>query len=173
MSGWFIFIFIVIIVLLYIVVLIRNFQAKERASNERLDNQLAILNAGITEMAQENGTTHTMPFTPDIQKLWGYPPEKEKIIQKVVHDEQENKDWNCAIHIHEAAEQYLGTELFLSLENRVATLPGIENCLHQDQEVFLIGSDMYTPEILTELFWREFMHAAEIAHLQQLNQSGK
>jgi len=102
---------------------------------------------------------------PNFNKVWEYPPSKEIVIEEVVHGELVPQDWDYAIHLHEATEQYLGTELFISLEKRVASIPGIDSCLHKDREVFLISSKNYPSEILTELFWREFLHAAEIAHI--------
>ncbi len=169
MSGWLILILVFGGAALYLIILVRNYQAKERASNDRLDTHLTLLSSGFEKLAKEN----TSEITPsdkidiaNIKELWGYPPPKEIVIEEVVHGEQVPQDWDFAIHLHEASEQYLGIELFVSLENRVASIPGVDRCLHEDREVFLISSKNYQPDIMAELFWREFLHAAEIAHIQ-------
>ncbi len=169
MSGWLILILVFGGVALYLIILVRNYQAKERASNDRLDTNLTLLSSGFEKLAKENtsgNTTSDKVDIPNIKELWGYPPPKEIVIEEVVHGEQVPQDWDFAIHLHEAAEQYLGAELFVSLENRVASIPGVDSCHHEDREVFLIASKIYQPDIMTEMFWREFLHAAEIAHIQ-------
>ncbi len=169
MSGWLILILVFGGVALYLIILVKNYQAKERASNDRLDTRLTLLSSGFEKLAKENtseNTTSDNVDIPNIKELWGYPPPKETVIEAVVHGEQVPQDWDFAIHLHEAAEQYLGTDLFVSLETRVASIPGVDSCLHEDREIFLISSRNYQPDIMTELFWREFLHAAEIAHIQ-------
>lgn len=167
MSGWILLFLIVTAVVLYLFILVRNFQAKERASIERIDAHLSLLNSGIDTVTQEKGgdAEKSSPITLKIKNLWGYPPNKDIVIQEIILDEQVPKGWDIAIHIHEDAEQYLGSELFINLANRVAFIPGIEGCQHDDREIFLISSTGYTPDILAELFWSEFLHAAEIARI--------
>ncbi len=166
MSGWLLFLLIFGSVVLYLVVVVRNFQAKERASNNRLDAHLTMLSSGIEDLSPEeenNVPFSSQPLDIDIKKLWGYPPPRKTVLGEVLDGDSASEGWDLAIHIHEAAEHYLGEELFLSLEKRVASLPGVEQCLHEDRDVFLISCKSYPNEILVELFWREFLHVAEIA----------
>jgi hypothetical protein len=157
-------------IFIYLLVLVRNFIVKERASKARLNAQFTLLNSDlekIKENIDRKKTKETDLHHAKSQPVTLYPPEKDRVIKKVVQEPKEVENYNFAIHLHEHAEQFLGPELFQGFENRVASIPGVENCTLQDSHIFLIQAANHTQELLTELFWREFLHAAELAHLQK------
>jgi len=121
------------------------------------------------EMQKQHGqkqATETEPALADSKKRWGYPPKKSTVIVGVSAGDEAPENWNFAIRLHVEAESYLGAGLYKSLEKRVATLPGIDKCLFREKELLLLRSSAFTEEIVVELFWREFLHAAEVAQIQ-------
>jgi len=75
----------------------------------------------------------------------------------------DNSEWDYQVHIHEAAEQYLGTEQFYTLEKRFAAVPGIEAVRQEDRDVFLVRSKTSSAEEIKKEFWKQFTEAARIA----------
>lgn len=166
MAYLFVFIIIFFVIFLYFLIQLRNFVVKERDSESRILTQLSALSSEIKEKNGDDSETSDNSAFFDTTKSWGYPPEKQHVIKDVLHGEKAVKGWDYAIHIHAGTEQYLGTALFKSMEKRIASIPGIDKCLQKDKQLFLISSQTYSAEILIELFWREFLHAAEIAHIK-------
>ncbi len=157
-------------VFLYFLIQIRNFIAKERASENRIIANLEMLNLDAESLAKKNTGEvgkNEQSQSNDLYKSWGYPPEKEQIVKQIIPVEQVEDDWDYVIQIHERAEQYLGLDQFMGLEGRVVSIPGVEKCQYRERGEFLILSKSYSPEILLELFWKEFLHAAEIVSIKK------
>jgi len=157
-------------IFIYLLVLIRNFIVKERASKARLNAQFTLLNSDLEKIKEnvnrkrKKDDTFSAP-KPPAPAL--YPPEKNAVIKEVRQGKQVPEDYDFAIHLYDGAEQFLGKELYQGFESRVAAIPGIESCLQDGNNIFLIQGSGYSEDILTELFWREFLHAAELNHLRK------
>lgn len=169
MNSWLIFILFFGAIFLYLFILVRNFVVKERASNARLNANITLLNSDIEQLARnQEKKQEDSEAPPPSQSVptWSYPPEKEEVITTIRAGDEVEAGYDFAIHLHEKAEDYLGDSLFSSLEQRVSSIPGIDKCEHHVKDIFLFSTNNYTADILSELFWREFLHVAEIAHLQ-------
>ncbi|GAB6907711.1 hypothetical protein JCM12296A_35480 [Desulfosarcina cetonica] len=70
-------------------------------------------------------------------------------------------EWDYEIHVHEAAEQYLGSEEFFRLRERFASVPGVDECEHEDREVFLVRTHSLDTQDILDAFWSQFLKAAE------------
>jgi hypothetical protein len=85
------------------------------------------------------------------------------VLEEIYSGEQVAGGWDYAVHIHDAAEQYLGTNQFLGLEKRFASVQGVDACKHEDREVFLIRTRYLDKGGLRDALWREFLEAALLA----------
>lgn len=103
----------------------------------------------------------TQAFT-CIRDYWGYSPKPEQVVEEVLPYGQAG--WDFAIHIHEGAEQYLGSAQFSSLVERFKTISGVEDCTHEDRELFLVRAKALTADKLREACWAQFMQAARAVY---------
>jgi hypothetical protein len=103
----------------------------------------------------------TQVFT-SIRDYWGYPPKAELVLEEIVPCDQV-VGWDFAIHVHEGAEQYLGSAQFLSLVERFKAITGVDDCKHEDREVFLVRTKSLDADTLRESCWQQFMEAAKAA----------
>ena len=163
------FLFLLLGIFFYFLFKIRTFIVRDRASSAELEASLTMLHLEMQKQHGQPPATQTEPSLADIKKRWGYPPEKSTVIADVRSGDEAPGDWDFAIRLHAEAEIYLGVGLFKSLEKRVATLPGIDKCLFKEKALLLLRSSTFTEEIVLELFWREFLHAAEVAQVQERN----
>lgn len=162
-------------IVLCFVILLRKFVHKERAGMDRLEANLAMLNLDFDKLAMKKAgnLTQDKEQEPTSSDSWEYPPEKEKTIAYIDGGERAPGSWDYAISFGNGAEEYLGAGLFKGLEKRISSLPGVDNCLLKDGKDFLVRSQTFTEEILIELIWREYLHAAELAHMKRQNSNGK
>ena len=99
-----------------------------------------------------------------MRDLWCFPPPKNKVLEEIRVADDLYSEWDYIVHIHEGAEQYLGTLYFLSLVERFNKIPGVEACKHQDREIFLIRTQKLSITNLEEIIWQEFLATAEAAY---------
>jgi len=99
----------------------------------------------------------------ETRRLWGYPPKEQQVLEEVLPAEHTEVDWDYVVHIHEGAEQYLGAEVFASLQKLFAGIPGVDECRHEDREVFLIRTKVLSVEELRQACWQQFLRAAKTA----------
>jgi hypothetical protein len=88
----------------------------------------------------------------DIRAHWGYPPKQEQVLEDILSRNEINGDWDYAVHIHEGSEQYLGSQQFDSLLKRFASVPGVDACMQEDREVFLVKTKTLDTENLRKSF---------------------
>lgn len=113
--------------------------------------------------AGSTATSENEPASVDIRSLWGYPPPRDQVLEAIEAGDAIAEGWDYAIHVHEGAEAYLGAPLSYGLEERFATIPGVEACLQEDREVFLVKAASLDAEALRASIWREFLAAAHEA----------
>lgn len=163
------FLFLFLGIFFYFLFKVRTFIARERAGSAELEANLTMLHLEMQKQHQKKQAAETEPPTGDIQQRWGYPPEKGRVIAVVNAGGEAPEGWDFAIRLHPEAENYLGAGLYKSLEKRVATLPGVDKCLLKEKELLLLRSSTFSEEIVVDLFWREFLHAAEVAQAREPN----
>jgi hypothetical protein len=148
-------------------------QRRERAIQAQRDAHFNMLVKGIDKLAKRDPTVISEPTAhpvaseqqelfADIREYWGYPPKRDQVLEEIFSGDQVGGDWDYAVHIHEGAEQYLGSELFLGLEKRFASVPGVDKCKHEDREVFLIRAKTLSVDALRSGCWTQFLQAAEM-----------
>lgn len=146
--------------------LMRQKRKKERAIQARRDEFLGWLGNRIEEAAKINPDIVEEPepvATLAIRELGGLPPRQDDVFEEIISGEQVVGGWDYAVHIHEGAEQYLGSTLFNSLEERFASVPGVDECLREDREVFLVRTGRLSADDIRKKFWEQFLSAAEVA----------
>lgn len=98
-----------------------------------------------------------------IRDSWGYPPKREQVLEEILSGNEAGDGWDYAVHIHEGAEQYLGADQFSRLQQRFASVAGVDQCQHEDREVFLIRTKTLNADGLKAACWKQFLEAAKIA----------
>jgi len=152
---------------------------REQSLRAKADAHLDSLRKGVEEIADQDPATdvqatqqqpiHLEKLSPgmqvfsDTRECWDYPPKKDDVLEAILPGDEVGGGWDYAVHIHEGAEQYLGSEQFLTLEGRFASVPGVDECKHEDREVFLIRAKALTADELSEACWTQFMNTAEQA----------
>jgi hypothetical protein len=99
----------------------------------------------------------------NIRDDWGYPPNREQVLEEILSGDQVGGGWDFAVHVHEGAEQYLGSAQFSSLAERFTSISGVDECKHEDREVFLVRTKSLDVDTLREACWKQFMEAAKAA----------
>jgi len=153
-------------------------QRRGRSIQAQRDAHLQMVVNGIERLAEEDpsavakqgkrsqptgGTAFSegMEGIDDIREFWGDPPEQEQVLEEILSGDEVAEGWDFAVHIHEGAEQYLGSEAFLGLEGRFEAVPGVEACRHEDREVFLVKTERLDAESILQAFWKAFLEAAQ------------
>ncbi|HKJ65615.1 MAG TPA: hypothetical protein VJ969_09445 [Desulfopila sp.] len=161
------FLFLLAGVFVYFLVKIRTFIVRDRASSAELEANLTLLHLEMQKQEKEETQAEKSEVSHQgSTPKWDYPPEKDLVIARVSAGDEAPEGWELAILLHAQAEEYLGTGLYKSLEKRVATLPGIDKCLFKERELLLLRSSSFGQEMVVDLFWREFLHVAEVAQVQ-------
>lgn len=107
---------------------------------------------------------HSKPLPPgvqiitDIREVWGYPPKQNDIFEEI--NSNDSNEGNYIVHIHEATEQYLGANIFKRLPKRFSLAHGIEKCIQEDRDVFIIETKTLNAQALRESLWTTFLEAA-------------
>lgn len=159
--------FLLCIAVLMLLIRKAHRRRKERMIQARRDEHVHWLSNRIEELAKKDPTafgdrTGQAAFTA-MREVWGYPPERDLVLEHIVPGDQVGRDRDYAIHIHEGAEQYLGPALFAGLEGEFASIPGVDECRHEDREVFLVRTKSLSADALRDLCWSRFMRAARMA----------
>jgi hypothetical protein len=137
---------------------------REQAIQKQRDAHLAMLNEGIERLAQQNPDAVfpqlTQSESTSAREMWGYPPQRDQWFEEILTRDEIGGEWDYAIHVHEAAEQYLGSEEFFRLRERFASVPGVDECIHEDREVFLVRTQSLDAQDILDAFWSQFLKAA-------------
>ncbi|WP_198288858.1 hypothetical protein [Methyloversatilis universalis] len=96
----------------------------------------------------------------DLREHLGYPPKKEDWSFDISPGDA---GWSYRFMMFEGAEQYLGTEVYESLPERFAKIPGVTQVEQEDRESYLINSTLPETELEAQL-WTVFQAAASEAH---------
>jgi hypothetical protein len=151
--------------------LVRHKRKKEGVIQARRDEFLGWLGDRIEEVARTDPGLGEEPepvASRTIRELWGFPPRQEDVFEEIISGEQVVGGWDYAVHIHEGAEQYLGSAQFNSLKDRFASIPGVDECCQEDREVFLVRTRRLSADDIQRLFWKQFLSAAEVAMNQMV-----
>ncbi len=152
-------------VIIFVSLKIQSRRKREKIRQANLDVHMQMLNKGIERISQNNSDLvsglEVHPPLKSMRDLWGFPPSQNTVIEEIRVADDVHSDWDYIVHIHEGAEQYLGTFHFLSLEERFNKIQGIEACKHEDREIFLIRTKKIPIDYLQVTIWQEFLATAE------------
>jgi len=146
---------------------------KEKVIQQGRDAHLKMLAEGIERLGQHQVTidTESCPVSSVARETWGYPPQRDQWFEEILPRNITGSDWDFAIHIHEGAEQYLGSEQFFGLENKFACVPGVDECKQEDREVFLIKTSVHDQKSVIDALWEVFLKSATEGEMKA-NQRG-
>lgn len=163
-----IILFVVCIVIIIIVLPIQLRRQRELKRQATLNEHLKMLSEGIDRIAGQNtgsiGNLEENTKSESIRDVWGFPPDKDTVLEEISVADEGYFDWDYIIHIHEGAEQYLGTFHFQSLEKRFSKIHGIDACKQEDREFFLVRTERLSVESLRKAIWDVFLTTAKISH---------
>ncbi len=163
---------IVIVACLLTILVASLFRSRrERAWQANLDDHMRMLSEGIEKIAQKNpeivNDLAVHPPSQTMRDLWGLSPSQETVLEEIRVADEVLLGWDYVVHIHEGAEQYLGTLQFQTLEERFAKIPGIQACKHEDRELFLVSTKKLSVKNLREAIWQEFLASAEASYSER------
>jgi len=92
----------------------------------------------------------------DIRDHLGYPPKFDDWSFEISPGDG---GWKYRFMMFEGAEAYLGTEIFMSLPERISKIPGVSEVEQEDRESYLVNSAL-TPVELEPKLWAAFQSAA-------------
>jgi hypothetical protein len=138
---------------------------ERRAIKENSAWMMKLVDSAHAEIASRNTNKQKVPIEDavvmsDIRELWGFPPKECEVLEGIYSLKKVGGPWDYAVHIHEASEQYLGSEEFHSLEKRFGSVPGVDECVQDDREVFLIKTKALNVSSLRKAIWQKFLEAA-------------
>jgi len=138
---------------------------ERRAIKENRVWMMKLVDSAHAEIASRNTNKQKVPIEDavviaDIRELWGFPPKQSDVLEGIYSLKKVGGPWDYAVHIHEASEQYLGSEQFHSLEKRFGSVPGVDECVQDDREVFLIKTKALNVSSLRTAIWQKLLEAA-------------
>ena len=93
----------------------------------------------------------------DTRKEIGYPPSEEIMSFYVSPTVQPDM---FEFSMYEAAEYYLGSNIFFSLPDRFSKIKGIDSVEQEDRELYIIKSNKLSPAQLKKALWDVFLDAS-------------
>lgn len=154
--------------IIFVLFIIQSRQKREKIRQANLGAHMQMLNEGVAKLSKQNpdliSDSEVHPPLKSIRDLWGFPPPQDTVFEEIRVADGVHADWDYIVHVHEGAEQYLGTLHFLSLEERFKKVQGIEACKHEDRELFLIRTENFSVKYLQEAIWQEFLATAKASY---------